>query len=140
MMIAHNDRELNDMLIAELAEAMAEASEAMMKDMEDGVKYFYDGGTPIMYHRTNALGNTPEVTPVRVSGNTMEFEVYLNQDHVYNTGKNPTMHDVLDLANYGKTMGSVGRLRPTVGHKAFWEKSEDAMSRSFEKIMKKHFG
>jgi hypothetical protein len=137
-MIAHSDAELNRMIMAELRSAMNEAAFQMERDMESATQYFYSGGQPRMYHRTGALGETPRVSDIRESDNSVEFEAYLDQSNMYSTGKDPTMSDVLNLANYGYTHGSVGRLRPTVGNAKFWERAKDDMESTLKRIMSKH--
>lgn len=138
-MTAKNMKELNSMLIKHLSRAMNLASKEILADMYEETGEFYTQGNPTVYERTGALGDTPKTTSPTVSGNSVSFEAYLDKNHQYTTGKNPNMEDVLNLANYGITNSSVGKLRPTLGQKGFWEKSEEKMQQSLDSTLAKFF-
>ena len=127
------------MLMQELRKAMNVTSEKALADMYDETGKFYTGGKPKVYQRTGALGDTPRTTALSVGGQSASFDAYLDQTHGYTTGKHPSMHDVLELANSGKTSSSVGNLKPTVGKSGFWERSEKKMKKTFERTMKQFF-
>lgn len=126
-------------IMAKAKEAMEELRLRVEDDINEGLDYFYQGGTPVMYKRTGALGDTPELTSVYTRGNTVGFKAYLDKTHIYGTGKSPGMDDVLDLANYGYTYSRVGELRPTVGSMGFWERIEENIQKSFDDVMSKYF-
>lgn len=138
-MIANNMSELNAMLMKELVKAMNITSDKMLEDMYDETGKFYTKGHPKMYQRTGALGDTPRITAVTTGVNSASFEAYLDETHGYTTGKTPSMHDVLELANYGNTNSSVGYLRPALGSKGFWEKSEKKMEKTFGRTLRQFF-
>lgn len=138
-MIANNKEELERMLMNSIQKAMDVSSAKMLKDMREETEGFYDGSQPVMYERTGALGDTPKVTAVTVNGNEAYYDAYLDENHRYTTGKSPTMHDVLELANYGNTESSVGHLRPTVGRMGFWDRALIRMDVTFKSTFKKFF-
>lgn len=126
-------------LLREMRRAMEVASQKMLGDMSEEVADFYTGGEPTMYERTGALGDTARTSPIEQNGNVIEFEAYLDTNYNYTTGKNPTMLDVLNLANDGITNSSVGKLRKTVGKQGFWERAEEKMEKSFNNTMRSYF-
>lgn len=138
-MQANNLNQLNTILMRELVKAMNVTSDKVLADMYGETGKFYTKGKPKMYQRTGALGDTPKTTALTVGGNTVSFEAYLDESTEYTTGKNPSMHDVLELANYGNTNSSVGYLRPTLGKKGFWEQSEKKMEKTFERTLRQFF-
>lgn len=136
---ASNMDELEAMLFSEMRKAMDVASNQMLPDMYDETDKFYTKGEPKQYERTGALGDTPSVTPLTVTDRTVCFDAYLDTTHQYTTGKNPTMLDVLNLANYGTTQSSVGYLKPTLGEKGFWKATKEKMGKTFNRTMRKFF-
>lgn len=140
-MTAKNMKELEQMLLKEMRKAMNVASERMLADMYDETGGFYTQGNPKMYQRTGALGDTPKTTAVSSSGNVVSFKVYLDTSGGYTTGDNPSMTQVLDLANYGKpwTTKSGSPARATLGKKGFWERAEKKMQRTLDRTMRQFF-
>lgn len=140
-MTAKNMKELEQMLLKEMRKAMNVASERMLADMYDETGGFYKQGNPKMYQRTGALGDTPKTTAVSSSGNVVSFKAYLDTSGGYTTGDNPSMTQVLDLANYGKpwTTKSGNPARATLGKKGFWERAEKKMQRTLDRTMRQFF-
>ena len=140
-MTAKNMKELEQMLLKEMRKAMNVASERMLADMYDETGGFYMQGNPKMYQRTGALGDTPKTTAVSSSGNVVSFKAYLDTSGGYTTGDNPSMTQVLDLANYGKpwTTKSGSPARATLGKKGFWERAEKKMQRTLDRTMRQFF-
>lgn len=140
-MTAKNMKELEQMLLKEMRKAMNVASERMLADMHDETGGFYTQGNPKMYQRTGALGDTPKTTAVSSSGNVVSFKAYLDTSGGYTTGDNPSMAQVLDLANYGKpwTTKSGSPARATLGKKGFWERAEKKMQRTLDRTMRQFF-
>ena len=140
-MTAKNMKELEQMLLKEMRKAMNVASERMLADMYDETGGFYTQGNPKMYQRTGALGDTPKTTAVSSSGNVVSFKAYLDTSGGYTTGDNPSMAQVLDLANYGKpwTTKSGSLARATLGKKGFWERAEKKMQRTLDRTMRQFF-
>lgn len=140
-MTAKNMKELEQMLLKEMRKAMNVASERMLADMYDETGGFYTQGNPKMYQRTGALGDTPKTTTVSSSGNVVSFKAYLDTSGSYTTGDNPSMTQVLDLANYGKpwTTKSGSPARATLGKKGFWERAEKKMQRTLDRTMRQFF-
>jgi hypothetical protein len=130
-----NMNQLNQMLLRQAQKAMNVVSEKTLSDMYEETADFYTGGEPDKYIRTGALGDTPKTSPLNTVGNEVSFNAYLDTNHTYTTGKNPTMLDVLNLANNGITSSSVGNLRPTVGKKEFWERAEEKIEEDLKNTM-----
>lgn len=140
-MTAKNMKELEQMLLKEMRKAMNVASEKMLADMHDETSDFYTQGNPKIYQRTGALGDTPKTTAVSSSGNIVSFRAYLDTSGGYTTGDNPSMTQVLNLANYGKpwTTESGNPARATLGKKGFWERAEKKMQRTLDRTMGQFF-
>lgn len=141
MATAKNMHELRNMLMKEMRKAMTVAQKKMEADMYEETGGFYTGGEPKMYERTGALGDTPRTTSVDINGDTLSFDAYLDQRHQYTTGSDPTMGQVLDLANYDirfKTRGGANA-RPVVGKRGFWERAESKMEKTLNNTMKDFF-
>ena len=141
MPVARSTEELERQIMDEMRKAMGEVEVQAKDDMKRGTQYFYAGGTPNIYRRTGALGNTPQTTSVSSSGSSVSFEAYLNQSGGYTSGDNPSMAQVLELANYGTpwTTASGNPANQTVGAAGFWEKSEEWIEQSLNRIMGQHF-
>lgn len=140
-MIAKNMIELERMLRKEVKEAMRATSGNAFRDMYEETQDFYSQGQPQIYERTGVLGTTPRVTKVTSSGDETSFDAYLNQEYRYATGDNPSMEQVLNLANYGipwKTQ-SGALARPTVGKSGFWERAEKKMEKTLDDTMSQFF-
>lgn len=139
IMAAKNIKELNAMLQKELRKAMNVVSEKTLEDMYEETGEFYTQGEPKMYVRTGALGDTPRTTSLSSTNNSVSFEAYLDEKHQYTTGKNPSMKDVLKLANNGITNSSVGKLRKTVGKQGFWEEAEKKIEKDLDNTLSSFF-
>lgn len=139
-MAAKNMKQIESMLMQEIERSMNEASKKALEDMKEEVAGFYAGGTPTMYERTGALGDTPKITKPSASGRTVSFDAYLDENHKYTTGKNPTMEDVLNLTKATPVHNSsVGYLRSVRGRVGFWERAKDKMERDFNETLRKTF-
>lgn len=139
-MNAKNMDELTAMLKKEATKAMRVASEKALADMYDETGGFYTGTEPTMYIRTGALGDTPRTTAISISGNEISFKAYLDTNHVYSTGKKPTMLDILNLTkSKPEHNSSVGYLRGVCGKIGYWERAEGKMERDFDETLRKFF-
>lgn len=132
-------KELERMLRSQVKKAMEVTAKKALADMQEETWDYYEGTTPFLYERTGALGDTPRVTSVSSNGNEVKFDAYLDTDFRYTTGKNPTMLDVLNLADLGIHDSSVGYLASTIGKKGFWERAEKKMENTFNETMKSFF-
>ena len=103
------------------------------------------GDEPTVYERTGALGDTPRVTENNVNqytdGGEVSFTAYLDNTHVYTTGDNPSMQEVLELANDGTQWITAGgkKAKLAVGRREFWERAEENMEKDFEETLSKTF-
>lgn len=139
-MTAKNMKQLEAMLMKQLKKAMGVASKKALTDLYEETGSFYTEGNPKMYERTGALMNTPRTTPLSCGSKSVSFNAYLDENYTYTTGKNPTMHDVLELTNDKKTSSSVGKLRPALGKSGYWEETEEKIKEDFEDTIKSFFG
>lgn len=140
-MIANNMNDLERMLRKETKKAMDVASAKSLGDMYEETGDYYSQGRPAIYERTGALGDTPKITRTTSSGDEVSFDAYLDQNYVYSTGDNPSMGQVLDLANYGirwKTK-SGAPAKATVGKNGFWERAEKKMEKTLDDTMSQFF-
>ena len=137
--------QLNAILIKKLGKAMNVTANKVLADMYDETGKFYTVGKPVMYERTGALGDTPKTTLPTISslgnGGEVSFDAYLDTNHQYKSGDNPSMQQVLKLANYGTpwTTASGATAKPTVGKSGFWERAENKMEKTLNRTLKKFF-
>ncbi len=126
----------------QLAKAANAANQKILDKMLEETWGFYTGGDPVMYQRTGALGDTPRTTAVSVSsdagGASATFTAYLDTNHSYSTGRNPSMETVLDLANNGGDMTSPP-MRAVVGKSGFWDRAEDSMQDILDDTVSEYF-
>lgn len=135
-MVAHSMEELQAQMLTRLTKSMNVVSDKVLGDMYEQTGDFYTGGTPVMYERTGALGDTPRTTAPNITGDSVSFEAYLDTNHAYSTGKKPSMATVLELANTGSYPG----YRSPVGKTGFWDKALENMEKTFNDVMQKTFG
>lgn len=140
---ARNMKQLNKLLMNELRKAMKEVEKTALADMQEAVDSFYAGGSPKMYERTGALGETPEVDNFEITytdtGGMAKFNAKLDDSHQYTTGKKPSMKTVLALANDWVSPPPPHHLRETVGEPEFWQSAEREMEKSLNSIIVSHF-
>jgi hypothetical protein len=129
--------QLRNEILKEMRKAMQVASKQAEADMFEQTYDFYTQGEPSYYVRTGALGDTPRVTTISRSGNQMNFDAYLDTNHVYGTGCNPTMSDVLHVAN--RHSDNPAELIWPLGKEGFWDRAEKAIGDSFEDAMENFF-
>ena len=134
---ARNSAELRKMLEQAAQKAMRVVQKKVEADMYEETGDFYTGGEPKMYQRTGALGDTQRTTAIGKTGDGFEFKAYLDQSHQYTTGDDPSMAQVLDLANYGIPWTTKGGrpAKATVGKKGFWERAEERMEKTLNDTM-----
>ena len=128
--------QLEKMIENEMRKSLAESAAQSMLIMADSVRDFYNGGTPTMYVRTGALGRAPAIDPPKKVGDSYEFKAYMDKNHTYDTGKKPTMEQVLSLTNDGHYNG----LRPAVGAKGYWNNALQKMKDATRDTFIEHFG
>lgn len=139
-MQAKNMKQINSMLMRELRKAMNITANKVLSDMYDETGRFYDTKPPAIYERTGALGDTPRITTLTTMGNSVSFDAYLDTNHVYTTGKNPTMTDILNLTKEQPVYNSsVGYLRAAIGNGGFWERANRSMEHRLDDTLKSFF-
>ena len=137
MRVADNDDQLAQLILADMQTAVQATEKKAMDAMRKGIEYFYAGGFPDRYIRTEQLKKTPRTTGVQVkSKKHVEFDAFLDESLPnYTTGKHPSMGEVLQLTNEGSYPG----LRPAVGSPGYWDWAEVQIGKDFEDAMKQYF-
>lgn len=140
-MVATNMAQLEKMLMRQLNKAMNVAAKKMEADLMDETWSFYSGSSPTMYVRTGALGNTPKVTALSKTGKSVSFDIYLDDSGGYTTGDNPSMAQVLQLADRGIPWitESGATAKTTVGRGGFWERSEKSFQKTLDSVIASFF-
>lgn len=138
---ARNSKDVQKMLQKAMLNAMQVVFAKAEADMYEETGDYYSGGSPKMYERTGALGDTPRTTALSSSDTSVEFKAYLDEGHQYTTADNPTMTQVLHLANEGSPWTTQGGrpAHPTVGKKGFWERAQQKMEKSLNDTMGSYF-
>jgi hypothetical protein len=77
MPVATNMGQLRKMIQDEMKQAMNEAHSKIEADMKKELSEFYSQGSPKIYVRTGALGQSSRTTGISGGGNTLSFEAYL---------------------------------------------------------------
>lgn len=131
-MTASNMAQLEQMLMNQIKKAMNVAAEQMKADVYEQTGSFYTQGSPKIYIRTGALGDTPRVTPITNSGKTVSYDVYLDQSHNYSTGT-WNMATVMEHAESGDGYGGI------LGKPGFWQRSEQKFQKTLDRVMKSFF-
>lgn len=138
--MAKNINQLQAEIMAKILKAMNEVAGEALKAMNDGIDYFYSGGVPLVYERTEAMRDTPTISKIKESGDAISFEAYLNTQHNYTTGKNPNMLQVLLLTNDLETnQPNIGYLRKAVGSPHYWDRVLAIMERAYYNVLDKYF-
>lgn len=138
---ARNMAQLEQMLLNQMKKAMSVASSKMLADTMQETYSFYTQGKPKIYVRTGALGDSPKTTALSVSGKTVSFEVYLNQDLGYDVPNTAftdrgyasyfTGAQVLDAAEKGTAH--------ILGKPGFWSRSEKTFQKTLDSTMRQFF-
>lgn len=129
-MVASNMAQLEQMLMNQMKKAMNVAAEQMKADVHEQVSSFYTQGSPRVYVRTGALGDTPRVTPTTDSGKSISYEVYLDQSHNYSTG---TWDMATVMANAESGGGGI------LGKPGFWQRSQSSFQQTLDMVMGSFF-
>lgn len=98
-------------------EAMNMINKEGLRNAEQNTHDFYSG-TPLIYKRTGALGESPDTTGVFINGSLVSTEIFLDDTYSYDTGT-WTAPQVIKAAEtgYGNLVGSPG----------FWQRTVDDM-------------
>ena len=115
----------------EMRSAMEEAMDLSKNAVEMETHAFYVG-TPVMYERTGAFGNSPERSEVSGNGNSLYGEVKMNGDYGYSTGMQPSGYTVFNWAEEG-SHGILGRT-------GTWERSLAQIEQAVNAAFVSHFG
>lgn len=134
--------QIRQQLMRQLAKAADAANQKILAKMLEETWGFYSGGDPVMYQRTGALGDTPRTTAVSIKsgagGASATFTAYLDTNHSYTTGCNPSMKTVLTLANNGGSMSNPP-MRSVVGNTGFWDRAKDSMQDILDETVSQYF-
>ena len=115
----------------EMRSAMEEAMDLSKDAVEMETHAFYVG-TPVVYERSGAFGNSPERTEVYGDGNSLYGEVYMNGNYTYLNGCYPSGYTVFNWAEEG-SHGILGRT-------GTWERSKAQIEQAVNAAFVSHFG
>lgn len=144
MPIAKSTKELENMFRNEMRKAMKVVQSKAEADMFEETGKFYTIGNPTIYQRTGGLGSSPRTTALNVSGNTISFTFYLDQNQGWYGRGNPNPAftsrgyasyfsplQILNAAEY--------HLANVKGKPGFWHRSEQKIEKDFHNTMAQFF-
>lgn len=144
MPVANNTAELERMLQAQLQKAMRVVQSKAEADMYEEVGSFYTVGRPTIYERTGGLGSSPRTTGLMLSGNTVSFDAYLDQNQGWYGRNNP--NPAFTSRGYASYFSPLQILNAAEYHFAhvrgrprFWYRSEQKMERDFHNTIQTFF-
>lgn len=121
--------------------AMRDAQKKMWKKTRQELESFYNQGSPTIYERTGTLGNSPQITSLQDSGDSLEYEIYLDQSVSYEVPNEAftsrgfpsyfTTPEIFEAAE-GGTSGVKGK-------SGFWARSEAEFQNILDSAMAQHF-
>lgn len=117
-------------IMRKIRSAMSQSQSAAQEAMDKGMDYFYSGGPPVLYQRTNLLRNTPDTEVTQNSMDTVAFKAYLDDSGTHTQGSHPAMGAVEHLTNDGSYPG----LDPAVGNPGYWDKSKEWIQERTDEI------
>lgn len=133
--------DLRNAFQAEFIAAMQEANSKIDNVLKQEVSSFYTQGSPKIYVRTGALGNSPKVTPVNSNGNQAEFKAYLDQSYSYPMPNQDFIQR--GYASYFTTQevleNAENHTAHILGKPGFWARSESQFQQILDDAIGAHF-
>lgn len=121
--------------------AMRDAQKKMWKKTRQEIESFYNQGSPTIYERTGTLGNSPQITNLQDSGDSLEYEIYLDQSVSYEVPNEaftsrgfPSYFTTPEIFEAAES-GSFG----VKGKSGFWARSEAEFQNILDSAMAQHF-
>lgn len=121
--------------------AMRDAQKKMWKKTRQEIESFYNQGSPTIYERTGTLGNSPQITNLQGSGDSLEYEIYLDQSVSYEVPNEaftsrgfPSYFTTPEIFEAAES-GSFG----VKGKSGFWARSEAEFQNILDSAMAQHF-
>lgn len=121
--------------------AMRDAQKKMWKKTRQEIESFYYQGSPTIYERTGTLGNSPQTTSLQDSGDSLEYEIYLDQSVSYEVPNEaftsrgfPSYFTTPEIFEAAES-GSFG----VKGKSGFWARSEAEFQNILDSAMAQHF-
>ena len=121
--------------------AMRDAQKKMWKKTRQEIESFYYQGSPTIYERTGTLGNSPQTTSLQDSGDSLEYEIYLDQSVSYEVPNEaftsrgfPSYFTTPEIFEAAES-GSFG----VKGKSGFWVRSEAEFQNILDSAMAQHF-
>lgn len=113
----------------QLSAGMVEVQNEADKIMKENIDDFYSRKPSANgYQRTGALGRTPRTTMNRTGATTVSMRAWLNQSHIYSTGR-----DLRPMARMLPEAESGGY--GIVGKPGFWARSENEIQTAAQMIL-----
>lgn len=122
----------------EMKKAMVEAEAKSYLDALENISDYYSKGDPIMYERTGEFGRSPRTTDVQGSGDSLNYEIYLDQNYEYpiligsqRDWSTPTIFAAIEEGFGGKyaPKGKHGR----------WAQTEEDIEKNVKEAFEKRF-
>lgn len=87
----------------EMRDCVIETTDNSLKDADNEMQIFEDGGDPVYYERTHNYRNSPDTHGVSGGGNEVISDIYLNDGYTYYTGKfsTPEVFQAAESGSYG---------------------------------------
>lgn len=117
-MTISNKSQLEKALIKAVEAGMTEASNKIQDAAYEELYDFYSSPDPKVYQRTGALLQSPNKTEVSRSGDSVSFEVFLDDNYAYSTGT----YSAAEVISAAETGYAPARI---VGQPHFWERTEN---------------
>lgn len=141
MPVATSMAQLEKMLLDEMKKCMNDAANNILEVMRTETQGFYSQGSPKIYNRTGALGDSPKTSPVVAGGKEVSFDAYLDQSVSYEVpnwdfieARYPSYFTTPEVFNAAEA-GTAHIL----GKSGFWARSEAKMQQELDKAMKSSF-
>lgn len=116
-MTISNKSQLEKALMKAVEAGMTEASNKIQDAAYEELYDFYSSPDPKVYQRTGALLQSPNKTAVNCSGDSVSFEVFLDDNYAYSTGT----YSAAEVISAAETGYATARI---VGQPHFWERTE----------------
>lgn len=117
-MTISNKSQLEKALMKAIEAGMSDASNKIHDAAYEELYDFYSSPDPKMYQRTGALLNSPNKTALSRSGDSVSFEVLLDDNYSYSTGT----YSAAEVISAAETGYAPARI---VGQPHFWERTEN---------------
>lgn len=100
-MVFKNEAQLKSFLLGKCRNAITNAQEKVYRIIDLYLQRYYADYDPVWYDRTYQLLHSLVKSDIRKEGSKVVATVYFDLDYIYNTGRNPSGEQVMNVAAYG---------------------------------------